>query len=134
MITEIKPWEFDDVDLRWIDAALAVGDYGFTRAYVVEQTGRSLMQVWRVSRVAGLEGIVLTRVQQYPNCRVLEVWLLAGRGMMQIADSIRDKLLEYARALECSKLQGQATRKGLQKLYAKLMPVSKETTTYLMEV
>lgn len=69
-------------------------------------------------------GFILTEIKQYPNERVLLVWVLSGDGFDDWREEAFQRLKDFGRAHGCKAIEAQV-RLGLVK---KLKPLGFKTT------
>lgn len=117
-ITWIRPEELSASDTKWLTACSKIGYYGYKPGDIVLMALKGEVQLWRVKDGAG---IVITRILSHPAGKELDIWLLAGRGLIRLADGICEQLENYARSMGCRWVSGHSARPGLTRLYERLI-------------
>lgn len=127
----IPPRGMSQKDIEWLDKAARTSYYGHTAKDIWELAVKKECQLWRVG---DCDGLIVTLVRETPRGKVLDIWLLAGAGLMKAAEAVHDELVVWARTLGCRAIEGRAMRKGLQPLYKKLMGEDLGIKTYFKEI
>ena len=85
----------------------------FTPEWTYQQVKMGLFQVWALSDGA-IRGIVLTKILEYPRCRVFEIMALAGIEMLEFFEEMQDVFTRFAQVNGCTKFSAMV-RPGLQR-------------------
>jgi len=118
-----------DTDLEWLGRACAATFHGARARNIVQEELQGLVQVWRV-KGKRCEGIIITKLWHHPIGGTLEIWSLAGHGLVFAAKRIFRELAEYAKEQACTEIAGLAIHDELEHLYERRMNAEALGTYY----
>ena len=127
--------DVQEQDLIWLMRALEGNLDGVEPQHVLYKVTIGLAQLWRVE--APGKGIFVTQLLEVPRGLKLEIWWMAGKGIIVQKEMINKDLRDFAKARGCFALSGNVIHKGLCWLYEKAFdakPVSWIYYQFLDEV
>lgn len=90
----------------------------FTMAHLYESLKSAEMQLWLLIHHHEMIGAVVTRIENYPNGRVCQIFALAGYHLRFWVDEI-EKVEAWAREIGCTHVQG-FLRSDLEPIFTRL--------------
>ena len=130
-IKEISVDEIDKIDIKYLLDIVELDYYKEGLDSVLTKVYAGFLQMWRV-REGKSEGIILTKILNYSGTKILEVWLLAGKGLLREHVRLKSDLIEFAKQQDCKEIRLSIDRKGLERLYDKIF--QRDSINYKLEI
>ena len=130
-IKEISVDEIDKIDIKYLLDIVELDYYKEGLDSDLTKVYAGFLQMWRV-REGKSEGIILTKILNYSGTKILEVWLLAGKGLLREHVRLKSDLIEFAKQQDCKEIRLSIDRKGLERLYDKIF--QRDSINYKLEI
>lgn len=116
-LIRVSIMDLTEDDIKWLIRAIGLSYTGWKAEHVLLAASKGEMTLWRWTP----GGIIITQVYAHPATNVLYIWSLAGQQMLRSAKEIKSTLNSYAKERGCGWVEGLAIRKGLERVYGKVL-------------
>jgi len=106
--------QVEPVDVFWLDKALKKDYHETSVENVLDGLSSGIYQLWRLGEG---DGIAVSTIMIYPQGKDLIVPWIAGKGVLEHFDKLREAVRYFGKVHGCRWLSALAVRKGLFPLY-----------------
>jgi len=125
--------DLTETDMRYLIRGTDVLQDGTKPKHLMEDTANGLMQLWRVEGAA--EGILATQLVRKPKFKVLELFMVAGKGIFpQHGQKLLDEAKAIARHMGAEQIYCGAEDPRLQRFYKEKLGMTPADLRFTTEV